>query len=269
MLKPVEHSGVAAEFERVAFSYEGVPVLEDASFHIHVGEFASLVGPNGAGKTTILRLLLGLLKPSSGTVRVFGKAPGAERDAVGYVPQAMAFDPAFPVAVAEVALMGRLRGSTGTYQAEDRAAVERALEAAGVADLRDRPYPALSGGQRRRVLIARALAAEPRLLVLDEPTAGVDAASEERLYATLAALKGRTTVLIVTHDSAFVSELVDAVLCAGERDQAGRTRGIVRHRAVPSDGRPLGAFYGDAPRRVVHEVALPDDGCCSEGGRPS
>ena len=110
----------AVEFDRVSFAYEKLPVLEDASFHVHSGEFACLVGPNGSGKTTILRLLLGLRTPRAGTIRVFGKAPGVERDAIGYVPQSLSFDRAFPVAVREVAAMGRLRGNLGGYRAADQ-----------------------------------------------------------------------------------------------------------------------------------------------------
>ncbi|MCK7517982.1 MAG: ATP-binding cassette domain-containing protein [Ignavibacteriales bacterium] len=106
-----------------------------------------------------------------------------------------------------------------------------ALEQADVAELRDRPYSALSGGQRRRVLVARALAAEPRLLVLDEPTANMDAESETRLFRALGELKGKATVLVVTHDTLFVSDLTDAVLCVGERD--GRPGSVVRHASVP------------------------------------
>ncbi|MBN1241394.1 MAG: ABC transporter ATP-binding protein [Spirochaetales bacterium] len=250
----------AIEFDRVTFAYEGVPVLDEACFHVHEGEFACLVGPNGAGKTTILRLLLGLKTPRSGSIRVFGKSPGSERDAIGYVPQSMAFDRAFPVAVREVVAMGRLRGNSGGYGPADRDAALSALDSVGIADLADRPYPALSGGQRRRVLIARALASEPRMLVLDEPTAGVDAASEERLYRTLEGIKDRTTVLIVTHDTTFVSELVDAVLCAGERGPDGRSLGVLRHVAVPAaEGGRFPAIYGPRPRRVVHDGH--DHGC--------
>ncbi|MBP7096831.1 MAG: ABC transporter ATP-binding protein [Spirochaetia bacterium] len=257
----------AVEFDRVSFAYENVPVLEDASFHVHSGEFASLVGPNGSGKTTILRLLLGLKTPRAGTIRVFGKAPGAERDAIGYVPQSLSFDRAFPVAVREVAAMGRLRGNSGGYRTADREAALAALDAVGIAELANRPYPALSGGQRRRVLIARALASEPRMLVLDEPTAGVDAASEERLYRTLESLKDRTTVLIVTHDTTFVSELVDAVLCAGERGPDGRPLGVLRHAAVPAaEGGRFPAIYGRRPLRVVHDGRDQDCGHCVDCG---
>ncbi|MGD9939717.1 MAG: metal ABC transporter ATP-binding protein [Clostridia bacterium] len=258
---------VALEFHHVSYSYGDVAVLGDASFHIHEGEFTALVGPNGAGKTTILRLLLGLARPSAGRVLVFGADPEESRDSIGYVPQNSSFDPAFPISVEEVVRMGRLRGGAGRYSPADRRFVDRALDLADVADLGRRSYTALSGGQRRRVLIARALAGRPRFLVLDEPTANMDAESETRLYRVLGDLKGETTILVVTHDTGFVSALTDAVLCVGERGSGGKAggktggRGVVRHASVPADHVPSGLYGGEA-LRVLHDTELPDDGCC-------
>jgi len=258
---------IALEFDRVSYSYGNLAVLSDASFHIHEGEFNALVGPNGAGKTTILRLLLGLARPSSGRVLVFGADPEDSRDSIGYVPQHSSFDTAFPISVGEVVRMGRLRGGAGQYSRGDSAFVDRALEMAGVEDLRKRPYTALSGGQRRRVLVARALAGRPRFLVLDEPTANMDAESETRLYRVLGDLKGETTILVVTHDTGFVSALTDAVLCVGERGSGGMTgrssggHKVVRHASVPADHVPSGLYGGEA-LRVLHDTELPDDGCC-------
>lgn len=250
---------LAVSFERVAFSYRDVPVLYDACFHLHVGEFAVLVGPNGAGKTTILRLILGLSEAASGRVRVLGEQPASARSSVAYVPQHVSYDPAFPISVEEVVRMGRLHGAWGRYRAVDAGAVTRALGLAGVEELRRRPYSALSGGQRRRVLVARALAVEPRFLILDEPTANMDVESERRLYGALADIKGKATVLVVTHDTGYVSALADAVLCVGEHTGAGR--GVVRHAAAPTREAPGERFAGGA-LRVLHDVALPADSCC-------
>ena len=257
----VAQRAVAVRFDAVRFSYGAIDVLDGASFHVHEGEFAVLLGPNGSGKTTALKLILGLLRPASGRVLVFGRDAAESRGSVGYVPQAAAYDPAFPVTVSRVVLMGRLRGSAGRYGRADRDAAGRAMEAAGVADLARRPYSALSGGQRRRVLAARALAAEPRLLVLDEPTANMDAASEELLFRSLGEVKGRATVLVVTHDTGFVSPLTDSVLCLGER--GGRRGTVVRHAVAPAcEGDSHEAFGGPA-LRVRHESELPDDDCFS------
>jgi zinc transport system ATP-binding protein len=255
----------AVRFDAVGFSYGDTPVLENVSFHIHRGEFAALIGPNGSGKTTILRLLLGLAKPSSGTIAVMGKTPENARKSIGYVPQYASFDPAFPISVSEVVRMGRLSGSTRRYEARDRSAVAQALALADVADLADRPYPALSGGQRRRVLVARALAGNPSILILDEPTANMDAESESRLYKTLGDLKGETTILVVTHDTGFVSALTDAVLCVGDRGEKGtRSRSVVRHAAVPVEGGLMPGLLGGKAKRVLHDTELSNHECCHE-----
>ncbi len=258
-----EH-GSAIRFEDVSFSYGDFLVLDKARFHVHPGEFAALVGPNGAGKTTVLKLLLGLVKPLSGRITVFGKAPEESRSAVGYVPQHASYDPVFPISVAEVVRMGRLEGTVRPNDGEVSAAADRALGLADVAELAKRPYAALSGGQRRRVLVARALAAEPKLLVLDEPTANMDAESERRLYGVLSSLKGKATILIVTHDTGFVTSLTDAVFCVGER---GSGRSVIKHRMSPA-AHVTGEHYGGSAVQVLHDTELSDDSCCSERGAP-
>ncbi|GHV15774.1 putative metal transport system ATP-binding protein [Spirochaetia bacterium] len=227
---------IALKFDSVSFSYGAVPVLENASFAINRGEFAALVGPNGSGKTTVLKLLLGLEQSQSGMVEIPGvrsgvkpdlgavPASGAKPAGIGYVPQQTPFDPAFPIPVRDVVRMGRLHPGSRAFTAEDRRAVEEALEQAEIAAFADRPYVKLSGGQRRRVLVARALASRPGLLVLDEPTANMDRESEERLLGTLRKLKGSATILIVTHDIEFVADLTDRVLVMGSRE---RPHGII------------------------------------------
>jgi zinc transport system ATP-binding protein len=241
---------VCLRFEGVSFAYtrsdgEG-RVLRNAAFHIHQGEFVALVGPNGSGKTTILKLILGLERPESGSIELFGTTCEAGRSRVGYVPQQASFDRAFPICVRDVVKMGRLRPLSRKYPDEDRAAVEDALKQVEIADLAKRPYAALSGGERRRVLVARALAAKPSLLALDEPTANMDAESEKRLYDTLGKLKGSTTVLIVTHDREFVSSLIDRVLCMGEG-------GLVQHQ-LEGDAETHGA-------RILHSASIPGNDC--------
>ncbi|MDR1597245.1 MAG: metal ABC transporter ATP-binding protein [Treponema sp.] len=237
---------ISLRFEGVSFSYGNFKVLENAGFHIHQGEFIALVGPNGSGKTTVLKLLLGLEQPQRGKIDLF--------DSVGYVPQQAAYDPAFPISVWEAVKMGRLAALSRKFSAQDRAAVTEALEQAEITDLANRPYAALSGGQRRRVLLARALAAKPDILILDEPTANMDRESEERLFITLGKLKGNTTILIVTHDTGFVSALTDRVLCIGSRE-AGAAYGIVQHRTEAE---------GDAAR-IIHGESIPGDQCGPNG----
>jgi zinc transport system ATP-binding protein len=249
---------VAIRFEDVSFSYAETPVLDAAHFHIHTGEFAALIGPNGAGKTTVLKLILGLARPKSGRVTVLGLPPETARISVGYVPQNASYDPAFPISVEEVVRMGRLSASGKRFSAADAKAVSRALGMVEVSDLAGRPYSALSGGQRKRVLVARALATEPRILILDEPTANMDAESEQRLYRTLGALKGTTTILVVTHDTGFVSALTDAVFCVGER---GAGRSVIKHEAKPAD-HVASELYGGAALQVLHDTELPEESCC-------
>jgi zinc transport system ATP-binding protein len=253
---------IAVEFDSVSFAYgaahSAAPVLDNASFHIHRGEFAALVGPNGSGKTTVLKLILGLEQPAAGSVRLFGtEREQAGRNRLGYVPQQPPADRAFPITVRDVVRMGLLRPASG-YNAGARAAADEAMEQAGIADLETRPWRALSGGQRRRVLVARALAAKPDLLALDEPTANMDTESEARLFETLGKLKGGATILIVTHDMDFVSALTDRVLCLG--DNASGQRGIVQHRTEIVPGSDRHGSHHDL--RVLHGENINENECC-------
>ncbi|MCP5515340.1 MAG: metal ABC transporter ATP-binding protein [Spirochaetales bacterium] len=257
-------SPVVLRFNNVAFSYRTGPVLENASFHIHRGEFIALVGQNGAGKTTVLKLILGLEKPTGGSIEIFGKNPSAARQKIGYVPQHADYDQTFPISVMEVVRMGRLQVTSRRYNQDDIIAVKNAMEQTEIEDLAHRPYSALSGGQRRRVLVARALAANPELLILDEPSANMDIESEGRLFNTLGGLKGKTTILVVTHDSVFVSALTDRVLCVGGRSRLnGKGHSIAQHRAAPAENAPPD-LYGGEVYKVLHDENLPGDSCCIE-----
>jgi zinc transport system ATP-binding protein len=254
-------------FDSVSFAYGPLTVLENVSFHIHRGEFIALVGPNGSGKTTALKLLLGLERPASGRILRFGVAGEsgtAWRGRLGYVPQQPPQDRAFPVSVREVVRMGLLHRSR-RYAAGVQAAVDEALAQTGMAALADRQWRSLSGGQRRRALVARALAARPALLVLDEPAANLDAESEARLWETLGGLKGRTTILIVTHDMEFVSSLTSRVLCLGGERHAHR---VVQHPLAPEEASSSGGGdeRGLRGARVLHGEDMPADGCCGEEG---
>src|SRR3990172_4260428 len=208
--------------------FQDVLVLEDVSLNVAPGDFLAIIGPNGAGKTTLLRFILGLVRPASGAVRLFGKAPwelNGERRRIGYVPQVLSVDLNFPVRASEAVLMGRY-GRIGLVRRpsfDDRAAARRAMDRVGVADLADRPIARLSAGQRQRVFLARALANDPDLLLLDEPTTGVDVAATESLYELLRDLhEDGITVLVVSHDVGVVASYVDGVAC-------------VNHPLIPHD----------------------------------
>lgn len=194
---------------------DGVPVLKELTLSVHKGDFLAVLGPNGGGKTTLLKVMLGLIKPTSGTVRVFGGPPGATTGRIGYVPQSLQFDRAFPISVREVVLMGRLSKSRlfRRYGREDHAKAAKALEVTGLTALADRRIGSLSGGELQRALIARALAGEPELLLLDEPTASVDPEMKTTIYDLLDKLKRNHTIVLVTHDTGTIAHHVSRIAC--------------------------------------------------------
>lgn len=206
------------EFDQVAFSYQSTPVLKQVSFQVFPGEFIGMIGPNGGGKTTLLKLILGFLKPTQGTLRVFGQQAdvhSTEPIRLAYVPQSVRFDRDFPISVEEVVLSGVISHLPwyGRFKNIDRKAAKKALEDIGLAHLSKSPFGTLSGGQAQRVLIARALVSQPQLLLLDEPTASVDSQAEADIYAILKKLKGQITILMVTHDLRVAIDQVERVLC--------------------------------------------------------
>jgi zinc transport system ATP-binding protein len=215
---PVGDPVPAVELGDVSFGYRGGPrVLEDVSLTVEPGAFLGIAGPNGGGKTTLLRLVLGLERPSSGRVRLFGASPGARGGPrIGYVSQRAQLASATPVTVREVVEAGRLavRGPFGPLRADDRTAVAALVERVGLAGRVDTPLRTLSGGMQQRAFIARALAAEPALLALDEPTTGVDAESQESLAALLAELRSElgVTILYVSHEFGAVEHVVSRLL---------------------------------------------------------
>ncbi|MGH8605374.1 MAG: metal ABC transporter ATP-binding protein, partial [Gammaproteobacteria bacterium] len=186
---------VQITFEQVSFSYGGPPVLERVNLEIRAGEFLGVVGPNAGGKTTLLKLMLGLLKPSSGKITVLGKTAAKGRQLIGYCPQHVTFARDFPLCVEEAVMLGRL-GKTqplGGYRKEDRGIVEQALAATELLPVRKQRLETLSGGQLQRVLVGRALASQPEILVLDEPTANIDLRMEEDIFDLLKRLNRRLT----------------------------------------------------------------------------
>jgi zinc transport system ATP-binding protein len=234
--------------EAVRFSYGTEPVLEDVDLTLRGREFVALVGPNGSGKSTLLRVLLGLLRPDAGTVRLLGESPErlAERWRIGYVPQRPALARDLPATVEEIVAAGRLarRGWWRRLSRTDREAVEHAMASVALLELRDRRVSELSGGQQQRAFIAKALVSEPDVLVLDEPVAGVDAESQ-RLF------RDSLTHMIEEHDAAILlaSHELGAVA-------ADLTRVVVLKRRVLFDGTPE-ALVETGVSLGVHAEDLP------------
>jgi ABC-type Mn2+/Zn2+ transport system ATPase subunit len=206
----------AIRMDGVRAGYEGRPALDDVTFDVAVGTFTALIGPNGAGTSTCLKLLLGLVRPQAGRVEVFGENPGFGANGIGYVPQSVEIPKGFPISVEEVVLMGRY-GTLGPGRRPgkgDRERVRLALEQVHLTDLAPRRFQDLSGGQQQRALIARALCSEPRLLLLDEPTAGLDSGARARFYALVCDLQHAQglTLLCATHDLDVVGEHADNLI---------------------------------------------------------
>ena len=237
----------------VSFSYHKNPVLENVNITIDHLDFATVVGPNGSGKSTLLKLLLGMVKPDKGKVEVLGQSPQKSRMNMGYMPQYMSFDSQFPITVFDLVLMGRL-GSTvfGKYTKYDKALAASILEEVRLSDFSDHPFAELSGGQKQRALLARALCCEPKLLLLDEPTANIDPSIEETLFQLLEKINKRMTIILVSHDLGFVSQVVDHVICINRK--------VVVHPTSEINGQIIKEIYGTDISMIRH------DHHCSEEG---
>lgn len=208
------------EAKDLSFSYNGNPVLENVSFSVKDGEYLGIIGPNGGGKTTLIKIILGLLKPDTGSVKIFGQdiKTFKERALIGYVPQRISQSiPQFPATVEEIVRSGRTArvGLFKRFGEKDTVAIEKAMETADVVKHRTRLISELSGGERQRVFIARALAGEPKMLILDEPSVGVDIAAQEKFYTFIEDLNQNhgLAIIFVSHDIDVVAHEVKCLLC--------------------------------------------------------
>jgi zinc transport system ATP-binding protein len=250
---PVNHQKNIIEVKNLSFSYGNDQVLKNINLNIHEGDYLGVIGPNGSGKTTLLKLMLGLLKPDSGEVKLFGKPVSEfkEWNKLGYVSQkAINFDPLFPVTVWEVVAMGRLgsRKLGHPLSDKDEKAIDKALEEVGMTEYRKRPVGDLSGGQQQRVFIARALAANPKVVFLDEPTTGVDIETQEQFYTLLSKLNKEKdlTLVLISHDVDAIAHEATELACINQT--------LVYHgdpkKFMGSDD--LGELYGKSLRKVLH-----------------
>jgi zinc transport system ATP-binding protein len=244
------------ELQKVWVHYNSTPILQGIDLSVEQYDFLGVIGPNGGGKTTLLKVILGLVEPSSGSVAVLGGAPQNGRSKLGYVPQYNLFDRDFPINVWEAALMG-CYGHTGLfrrYSEEDKESVRRALQTVGMLEQKDRQMGKLSGGEQQRVFIARALVAKPQILLLDEPTASVDSTMQTEFYDLLHRLKDRMAIILVSHDISAVSVHVDKIACLN--------RQLFYHGTPEIEAAVLEATYqcpvqmiahGTIPHRVLKE----------------
>lgn len=205
--------------DAVSFRYNGQPALKEVNLDVRQGDFLAVIGPNGGGKTTMLKIMAGLLRPQSGTVQVLGSAPSAAARHIGYVPQHVNVAPGFPISVLDTVLLGLVgpdrRG--WRFNREERRRATQVLAQVDLAGAEGHQITALSGGQKQRVLIARALVSQPKIMLLDEPTANVDPQGKFCLYELLAELASSRTVVAVSHDVSLLSMRVSCVACVNRR----------------------------------------------------
>lgn len=222
----------------LCYTKDGQDILHDINLTVYAGDFVSIIGPNGGGKTTLLKLILGLIKPSKGQVLINGHSPRKHSATVGYVPQHVNHNISFPATALDVVLMGAY-SPENRFQfrlpPEKKQAALTILDKLGVGDVAERKIVALSGGQRQRVLIARALVSSPQLLVLDEPTASIDTKGQSEFYELLKELNKELTIVMVSHDLLIVSNYAKSIVCLNKK--------MHYHQSFKTSGDLLEAFY--------------------------
>lgn len=243
----------AIEVINASVELGGRTILEDIDFTVKYGDFVGLIGPNGAGKTVLLRLILGLISPTSGSVSLLGETPRLSRSRVGYVPQFANFDRRFPITALDVVLMGILgpRGAWARPHKQDRERAAQMLSQVSLDYAKDRQIGLLSGGELQRVLIARALSNNPQLVILDEPTASLDAKVGTDLYALLSELAETKTILLVSHDIGVLSSHVKTIACLNRTLHAHAHSEITGDMVQATYGCPVELIAHGLPHRVL------------------
>lgn len=241
-----DQSSKIIHIENLCVYYENESVLQDINLSVMEGDYIGIIGPNGGGKTTLFKVILGLVSPQQGKIKILGQSVKKGRRFIGYVPQIINFDSAFPIKVVDVVRMGRL-GKQKLFQRygkRDEEIVKRVLDQVGLFQLRDRALSELSGGQRQRVYIARALATEPKILLLDEPTANLDQDVSATLYELLHQLNEFVTILMISHDLSAVSSYVKTVGCLNRK--------LHYHESNQISSEMLKHAYGETVQQLVH-----------------
>ncbi|MCD6162811.1 MAG: ABC transporter ATP-binding protein [candidate division Zixibacteria bacterium] len=241
------------EFQHLYVSYDNYVVLEDINFQVEKLDFLGIIGPNGGGKTTLLKVIVGLIKPQKGKVLVNGKSPSKTRSSFGYVPQFAHFDRDYPINVWDVVLMGRLNksGIFKRYSSTDKEKAAYALQQVGMYEQRRRQIGRLSGGQIQRVLIARALATQPIVLLLDEPTASIDIETADNFYELLYNLNKKLSIILVSHDIGAVSSHVKSIACLNRKLYHHGSKELSPEAIESTYGCPVDLIAHGAPHRVL------------------
>ncbi len=251
----VEMKSPVLDMRDVWLSLRRMPVLEGVSLQLAKGDFLAIIGPNGGGKTVLLKVILGLLTPDRGEVKVFGMSPKRARGRVAYVPQYPRFDPTFPIRVIDVVLMGRLKGGLvgGRDSEEDCRRAHAALAEMGMADAAEKQIGRLSGGQLQRVLIARALAVNAGFLILDEPTASLDPQIAGNLYERLKSSSNEMTVIVVSHDIGVISHHVKTIACMNRCLHYHESKEITEEMVEATYGCPVDFMVHRHTHRVLED----------------
>lgn len=239
----------AIKIENLSVYFGDTPAITNVSFDVKEGEFLGIIGPNGGGKSTLLKAILGLIPITTGSVQIYGQSQGKNKTDLGYVPQFATMDRRFPISVTEVVLTGRLKSGLSPfmkYSKTDKEIAYHQLERVGIERLAKRQILELSGGEFQRLLIARALAVNPRILLLDEPTASVDASSREQIYNLLEELNKKMTIVLVTHDLLAVSSKVGKLACLNEN--------LVYHGEPELNKNIVNQLYGCPVDLIAHGV---------------
>ena len=234
--------------ENVTVALDGYIVLNRINLSVKPNDYIGVIGPNGGGKTTLLRTILGLIRPMTGKISIMGESPEKGRRFIGYVPQHAVFDRDFPIDVWDTVMMGRLPKSSPfrRFSEEDSRHAEQALKRVGMTGLESRSIGGLSGGERQRVYIARALATDPKVLLLDEPTANIDIEMEEGFYNLLNEIRKTIAIVLVSHDISVISIHVDKIACLN--------RELYMHTSSEIDAEMLEKTYKCPVEMIAHGV---------------
>lgn len=246
----------AIEINNLSFAYGKTPVLSNVNLEIEENDFVAIIGPNGGGKSTLMRLIVGLLKPQSGEVRLFGEKVPSNKVAVGYVPQNTNKNIEFPITVGECVALGKIGLSPKSEE------VAAALAKVHMEGYLDRRLGELSGGERQRVLIARSLVCNPRILFLDEPSNNIDAAGQENLYNMLAEFSASMTIVVVTHDLMALSNRVKSIVCVNKNVHYHEGSSLTREMITDAYGCEVDLIAHGVPHRVLGSHDHTHGGCC-------